>query len=307
MLLVLSPRTGGRGRFPGTILLALLQRGAAGCSLEMGKDGRVELIPRLSFSFVTGRLSNVIAALLSILLHLIASSVWPPLSLSFSLLATFHEFDRFEKEPLHPVKSSNIRMKRWGGFRMIFNKHPDRTARCTARPLDSRLETAEERGRERERKGERALGRFVYGLNHSMSTKLTDGQALHRTYYVRSTWNKATPLFRAVNNPLGPTWRTGQGAAQLEKAAWKPGNRCPTGVRHPREEKGREGEKKRKGRNIRFRARIEMEEKILFLLFRFWSYPPPFSPQFSQQSEEILEGKKERRRFIFQMGSGRIW
>ena len=190
---------------------------------------------------------------------------------------------------------------------MIFNKHPDRTARCTARPLDSRLETAEERGRERERKGERALGRFVYGLNHSMSTKLTDGQALHRTYYVRSTWNKATPLFRAVNNPLGPTWRTGQGAAQLEKAAWKPGNRCPTGVRHPREEKGREGEKKRKGRNIRFRARIEMEEKILFLLFRFWSYPPPFSPQFSQQSEEILEGKKERRRFIFQMGSGRIW
>lgn len=207
----------------------------------MGKDGRVELIPRLSFSFVTGRLSNVIAALLSILLHLIASSVWPPLSLSFSLFATFHEFDRFEKEPLHPVKSSNIRMKRWGGFRMIFNKHPDRTARCTARPLDSRLETAEER----EREGERALGRFVYGLNHSMSTKLTDGQALHRTYYVRSTWNKATPLFRAVNNPLGPTWRTGQGAAQLEKAAWKPGNRCPTGVRHPREEKGREGEGKR--------------------------------------------------------------
>lgn len=40
---------------------------------------------------------------------------------------------------------------------MIFNKHPDRTARCTARPLDSRLETAEERERGRRRKSTRSV------------------------------------------------------------------------------------------------------------------------------------------------------
>lgn len=80
-----------------------------------------------------------------------------------------------------------------------------------------------------------------------MRTKLTDGQPLllHRTYYVRNARNKATPLFRAVNNPLALTSRTSWGMlglVQLEKAPWKSGNPCPTGYIVSRGSRKREEE-----------------------------------------------------------------
>ena len=69
---------------------------------------------------------------------------------------------------------------------------------------------------------------------------------LHRAYYARGWRNKATPLFRAVNNPLAVTWRTGRvggelGAATIGKSAAETGKPMPHGVRSTREERKDDG------------------------------------------------------------------
>lgn len=62
------------------------------------------------------------------------------------------------------------------------------------------------------------------------------GPALHRTYYVRSARNKATPLFRAVNNPLALTSRTGSerhGGGTIGKSKEETGKPMPHGLWRP--------------------------------------------------------------------------